>query len=337
MKKTICLLLALSMAAAVFTGCGSAADSFLPEGPHAPPDLALSDGEDSHEISPSGYSWSWSNSDGSRGSIIADAIHPLDNSILRFEPLSVPAGGAKYTLTFDQTPETLSFERFDIGDVGDTEAEPSEREDQIGKAVVLRGDSVYVFNASFEQGSARYYLITKQISTGDDALDYLMSEEYGNWWSSRQKAEEASRRYKDEMYAWYARALPALLPGGEDNAVCSPLNVYLALAMLAELSGGQTQAELLDALNAQDVEALRARYAALYAANENDTPTIKSLLANSVWLRDDYTYNVLYLDGLILSLNLLLSLNLHNQINFFLLILCMQILNRLFCFLLDDI
>lgn len=48
-----------------------------------------------------------------------------------------------------------------------------------------------------------------------------------------------------------------LLAGETENAVYSPVSLYLTLAMLADLSGGDTSQQVRQLLNLQDPEALR--------------------------------------------------------------------------------
>ena len=77
---------------------------------------------------------------------------------------------------------------------------------------------------------------------------------------------------------------------GEDNAVLSPVNIYMALAMLAELTDGESRAQLLDLIGAQDIEAVREQAQAIWRACSMDVEEIQSVLASSVWLRDDLGY-----------------------------------------------
>ena len=77
---------------------------------------------------------------------------------------------------------------------------------------------------------------------------------------------------------------------GEDNAVLSPVNIYMALAMLAELTDGESRGQLLDLIGAQDIEAVREQAQAIWRACSMDVEEIQSVLASSVWLRDDLGY-----------------------------------------------
>lgn len=77
---------------------------------------------------------------------------------------------------------------------------------------------------------------------------------------------------------------------GEENAVLSPVNIYMALAMLAELTDGESRAQLLDLIGSQDIEAVREQAQAIWRACSMDVEEIQCVLASSVWLRDDQGY-----------------------------------------------
>ena len=71
---------------------------------------------------------------------------------------------------------------------------------------------------------------------------------------------------------------------GEGNLVCSPLNIYMALAMLTETTGGETRDELLKTLGAGSIEELRASAAAYLASEPIDDGVSKCAIANSLWM-----------------------------------------------------
>lgn len=77
---------------------------------------------------------------------------------------------------------------------------------------------------------------------------------------------------------------------GNANVAFSPMNLYMALAMLAETTDGQTREEILSLLGATDVDSLRQQANELwlrsYRAEENPC-----VLANSVWLQEGVSYN----------------------------------------------
>ena len=74
---------------------------------------------------------------------------------------------------------------------------------------------------------------------------------------------------------------------GQKNAVLSPLNIYMGLALIGEISDGETQRQIFDAFNVNSLEQLRTKTQKIWLAHYCDDGTYKSLLANSVWMDDD--------------------------------------------------
>ena len=75
-----------------------------------------------------------------------------------------------------------------------------------------------------------------------------------------------------------------------ENVVYSPANLYLALSMLSETTDGGTRAQLLDLLGAENEETVRTTADALWRSLYADSASGKTLLANSLWLRDGQEY-----------------------------------------------
>lgn len=74
------------------------------------------------------------------------------------------------------------------------------------------------------------------------------------------------------------------------NGVYSPLALYMALAMAAELSAGETQGQILDLLGSPDPAALREQTGRIWNRVHKDSRASQTLLANSLWLSDDEKY-----------------------------------------------
>ena len=111
------------------------------------------------------------------------------------------------------------------------------------------------------------------------------------WWKCY-KETHPDTDYSLGINDYLRTAVPTLLSDtGEDNRVVSPLNIYLALAMLAETTAGESREELLTLLNVPDLESLRVQAKALWEANYCDDGRLTELLANSLWLRDRTVYN----------------------------------------------
>ena len=105
-------------------------------------------------------------------------------------------------------------------------------------------------------------------------------------------------RGKTGLLDFNAKMMPIVLEErNHENVVYSPLNIYIALGMLAEASDGNTRQQVLDLLGIESLDALRSQMKGLWnSAFSNDNS--KCLLASSVWLSDDISYNKETLDDL---------------------------------------
>ena len=116
-------------------------------------------------------------------------------------------------------------------------------------------------------------------------------EDWNAWWESYQE-KTADMTDPAALTHWFTTSIPALMQNaGKENRVCSPLNIYMALSMLAAVTGGETRKQILDALGAESLDALQKQAAQLWAENSWDDGLVTSTLANSIWLRDGYNYN----------------------------------------------
>ena len=124
------------------------------------------------------------------------------------------------------------------------------------------------------------------------------SEDYSAWLESRD-ALRSGTDYTGMLDGFLSASTARfLVDAGEENRVYSPLNVYMALSMLAETAGGNSRQQLLDLLQADSVETLRTRASALWRDNYRDDGVATSVLANSLWLRSGMTYSQEVLDTL---------------------------------------
>ena len=122
--------------------------------------------------------------------------------------------------------------------------------------------------------------------------DFLWSDRYFIWEEKREKLIETSCAEQTGMDSYYQSVADTLSKNGRsENLVYSPLNIYMALSLLAELSAGETRDQILTALNVNDIKSLRKRVKALWDANYQNMPFAKSLLGNSIWLRNDISYH----------------------------------------------
>ena len=135
-------------------------------------------------------------------------------------------------------------------------------------------------------------VIPSPISEGTDVNKFANGDAHSVWWEDYIEKVHNSQTVQEGMGQYYEQIQKELLSDATDhNAVCSPLNIYIALSMLAEVTDGNTRKQILDVLNVKDMDVLNKRIEAIWDANYVDTPALKSILANSIWLRNDIGYN----------------------------------------------
>ena len=124
-------------------------------------------------------------------------------------------------------------------------------------------------------------------------------EEYEAWRTSLAAQRPENAEYQNGIREFYEITMQEFLTDTEGkNKVYSPLNVYMALAMLAETTEGESRAQILDLLHTDSIETLRNNASILWNANYCDDGTVTSLLASSVWLNDKNSYNMETLETL---------------------------------------
>ena len=120
-----------------------------------------------------------------------------------------------------------------------------------------------------------------------------------NWkaWDEDQAKQHAYFGSSKGLESFVRATASEILSGdGTENCVYSPMSVYMALAMLAEVSDGNTRAQILNLLGAESIEALRVQAKGVWNANYNDDGSVTSILASSLWLDNDIAYQKETLD-----------------------------------------
>ena len=123
-------------------------------------------------------------------------------------------------------------------------------------------------------------------------------ERYDDWSADRRKQRQFYGA-GEELDGFFAKTVSEFLTSKEDeNLVYSPLNVYMALAMLAETTDGDSRAQILSLLGYGDIETLRQKANAVWNANYSDDGAVTSILASSLWLNEGGEFNQNTLDTL---------------------------------------
>ena len=114
-------------------------------------------------------------------------------------------------------------------------------------------------------------------------------EDQWQWQKNRHQYTVASPENAKDLDPFLKDAMAKFLSGG-DNQVCAPLNIYFALAMLAETTAGTSRQQILQVLGRSSMDRLRTQANQLWRAHYcNDGQTV-SLMANSVWLDRQYPF-----------------------------------------------
>ena len=127
--------------------------------------------------------------------------------------------------------------------------------------------------------------------TGNDAA---FEKAYNTWYEERLARKSQPEGYEDGLSEF--APMRQFLTDDEENHIFSPLNVYIALGMLSEITDGNSRAQVLSLLNVDSVESLREKVASIWKANYTADGVADRLLANSLWLSQDLTYKKSTLD-----------------------------------------
>ena len=110
-------------------------------------------------------------------------------------------------------------------------------------------------------------------------------------WREDQRIRREGTDYTDDLTGFLTQSIPQFLSGAAgENRVYSPLNVYMALSMLAELTDGSSHDQLLELLGSDNIHTLRQQAAAVWNANYCDDGATTTVLASSLWLNEKMNF-----------------------------------------------
>ena len=125
---------------------------------------------------------------------------------------------------------------------------------------------------------------------------FLESDEYDeeayNAWYESVRAQRRDLGDTSPLQSFFARSAQTFLTEDEgNNRVYSPLNVYMALSMLAQLTDGESQEQILTLLGSESIDTLRQQTGDVWNANYRDDGVLTSILASSLWLNQNVKFN----------------------------------------------
>ena len=81
-----------------------------------------------------------------------------------------------------------------------------------------------------------------------------------------------------------------LLGRGVENGVYSPMSLYTAMALLAEICGGESREQVLSAMGSVQLETMRAAVHQLWINSYCDSGVVTSRMGSSLWLNEQVEY-----------------------------------------------
>ena len=121
---------------------------------------------------------------------------------------------------------------------------------------------------------------------------FLYSDAAFDAWRESVNAQRRDLGDTSSLQTFFARSAQTFLTGdGGRNRVYSPLNVYMALSMLAQPTGGESREQILALLGSDSMDSLRRQASDVWNSNYRDDGVLTSILASSLWLNRDVKFN----------------------------------------------
>lgn len=125
---------------------------------------------------------------------------------------------------------------------------------------------------------------------GDYEDKELYQKHLSAWHFSQLAQYNQPANYAQSLNAFWDDSIRQFLSGHTENAAYSPVNVYMALAMLAECADGNSRQQILDLLGLDSIEELRAQASLLWNAHYSADGATTLVLGNSLWLDNSFSY-----------------------------------------------
>ncbi len=173
--------------------------------------------------------------------------------------------------------EFLTFPNIEWSDPNQSEIDPMVGILPLGSANAL-AEAVYPDSMPFPDES--------KYDWKDGEWDRV-SEAWNEEWQVRRDQAKIAGNIED----FTAVTMREFLKSDGTNAVYSPLNIYFALAMLAETTEGNSRAQIMTLLGEDNIDDLRSKVKGLWESNYRNDGAVTTILGNSIWLNDGVSYN----------------------------------------------
>jgi len=113
----------------------------------------------------------------------------------------------------------------------------------------------------------------------------------GKWEAERDLRSGTTKDTVNALAAFFSNGSAQFLnTQGSENLLWSPINAYLGLSMMTELTDGASRQQILDLFGVKDVDTLRRQAGAVWESAYNNNGYEISVLANSLWLEEGLDY-----------------------------------------------
>lgn len=166
------------------------------------------------------------------------------------------------------------------------------------KAVIeYEPEDIYLYNGCLAMASYPESPVYPGI---DESSDMITADSVGDdWFLFYREMDSEFKELGINIDEFYKSTCKTLFNKNEgENLLYSPVSLYMALAMLAEVTDAESRTQLLDLTGAESIEQLRTNARAIWKACYKNDGVSSAILANSLWLDDKYNYNQLTLDTL---------------------------------------
>lgn len=114
---------------------------------------------------------------------------------------------------------------------------------------------------------------------------------YDAWDKARTALRNQPKGYQNGFNDFFLSSTGVFLnKNSTDNQAYSPLSLFMALGMSAEITDGNSRQQILDALHQSDIKTLRSHSKSIWQANYADDGLSKCVLANSLWTNNNMSY-----------------------------------------------
>ncbi len=107
-------------------------------------------------------------------------------------------------------------------------------------------------------------------------------------WYDNVKAQLRELGDTSSLQSFFKRSAKNILSGDDgENLIYSPLNFYMLLSSLAQITDGKSREQVLELLGSESVEELREQVNHVWKSCSRNDGAATCVLANSLWLDDD--------------------------------------------------